>query len=234
MALLVACSAAVPPPPELDPDRVQRGALLFIDPQLSPDASRSCGTCHPGGGSDGLFWVGGRRAEAGNPAGRRTLPLRGLWQTPPYLWDGSLPSVRDAVDRMLEVEMGGASLSPVDLDALEAYVLSIPPFDNGRVERDGTPVEPATLSARRGAELFESECEVCHRPPSFSHRFLFDVGTGGKWSVPSLRDVSSLKQLGHDGRWPDLDSAVLAILAFREVELTHPQRQQLLRYLELL
>lgn len=214
---------------------MQRGALLFLDPRLSGDGTRSCATCHPGGGSDGRFWSGSREVKPGDPSGRRTLPLRGLWQTPPYLWDGSLETVHEAVERMLAIELGGAPLADTDLAALEAYVQSIPSFDNGRVEPDGTPVEPVTLSARKGSELFRSSgCDDCHRPPSFSQRKLSDIGTDGAWSVPSLRNVSSAPQLGHDGRWRDLESAVLASLRHQQVELNNPQLHQLLRYLELL
>ena len=39
--------------------------------------------------------------------GRRTLTLRGMWQTAPYLWDDSAQTVAGAVDRMLAVEMLG-------------------------------------------------------------------------------------------------------------------------------
>ena len=233
--LLAACGFRPPEPPTLDREQVQRGALLFLDARLSRDGTRSCATCHPGGGSDGRLWAEGVEAEVGQPGARRTLPLRGLWQTAPYLWDGSLDTVRAALLRMLAVEMGGAELGETDLVVLEAYVLSIPPFDNGRIEDDGRPREPVGLAARRGAEVFvKSGCAVCHKPPSFSHRFLFDIGTGGKWSVPSLRNVSSYSRFGHDGRWPDLESAVEAILAQRGIELRHPERLQLLRYLELL
>ena len=70
--------------------------------------------------------------------------------------------------------------------------------------------------------------------PAFTHRLRFDVGTGGKWSVPSLRNVSRQPLLGHDGRWPDLESAVRAILRQREIELGEHELTQLLAYLELL
>ena len=235
LLVLAGCLGMPAAPPVLDDDQVQRGALLFHDLRLSGDGTRSCATCHPGGGSDGRFWAGTREVAPGDPRGRRTLPLRGLWQTPPYLWDGSLGSVREVLGRMLAIELGGAPLSEPDMAALEAYALSIPAFDNGRVQPDGSPSEPATLSARRGFALFErSGCDVCHRPPSYSHRLRFDIGTDGKWSVPSLRNVSRQPRLGHDGRWADLETAVIAVLYQREVTLTNPELHQLLRYLELL
>jgi cytochrome c peroxidase len=52
--------------------------------------------------------------------------------------------------------------------------------------------------------------------------------------VPNLRNVSRQPSLGHDGRWPDLETAVIAILRQREVSLTNPELHQLLTYLELL
>jgi cytochrome c peroxidase len=222
-------------PPALNPDLVQRGALLFMSPQVAGDGSRSCATCHPGGGSNGLFYTGGVEVPPMSVGARRVLPLRGMWQTPPYLWDGSAATPADAIGRMLEVEMRGARLEPEDLAALEAYVLSIPPFDNGRIQPDGVPVEPVTLSARRGSEVFvKAECKVCHPPPTYAHRFRFDIGTGGKWSVPTLRGVSQAGRLGHDGRWGTLEEAMTAILEHRQVELTNAEFHQLKAYLELL
>ena len=214
---------------------MQRGAYLFLNPGISPGGQRSCATCHPGGGSDGQVYRDGVAVGPGSEGGRRTPELRGLWQTAPYFWDGSAKTLRGAVERMLRVELGGARLAPHDLEALEAYLQSIPPFDNGKVEADGTPVEPVILSALRGAAVFQkAKCGVCHKPPAFTHRLLFDVGTGGKWSVPTLRNVSGQPRLGHDGRWPDLETAVDAIIRYRGGELSPRERQQPLSYLRLL
>ena len=214
---------------------MQRGAYLFLNPGLSGDGQRACATCHPGGGNDGQVYRQGVAVEPGSEGGRRTPELRGLWQTAPYLWDGSLSTVGEAIDRMLRVELGGPPLAAHDRAALEAYVLSIPPFDNGKIEPDGTPIEPVILSALRGAGVFDrAKCGVCHKPPSFAHHLRFEIGTGGKWSVPTLRNVSNQPRLGHDGRWPDLETAVDAILQYREVDLTPQERQQLLSYLHLL
>ena len=222
-------------PPALDPDLVQRGALLFADPRLSGDASRSCASCHPGGGEDHRVYVAGESVAPGTAAGRRTLSLRGLWQTAPYLWDGSAPTLPDALERMLAVEMRGGRLTGRDREALLAYLLSVPPFDRGRIQADGAPVEPATLSARRGFGVFaKAECTECHPAPAYTRGALFDVGTGGRFATPSLRGVSTAGPWGHDGRFADLESAVRAIAAAREVELTADEMSQLLAYLKLL
>ena len=114
-------------------------------------------------------------------------------------------------------------------------MMSIPPYDNGRIQPQGDPIEPVTLSARRGYDIFQrAKCAVCHPPPTYTHRFQFDVGTGGKWSVPTLRGVSNAGRLAHDGRWADLEQAIQAILTYREVELTNAEFHQLKAYLELL
>lgn len=222
-------------PPVLDPDLVQRGAALFADPRLSGDSTRSCASCHPGGGADHGVYQAGEAVAPGTPGGRRTISLRGLWQTAPYYWDGSAPTLAAALERMLAVEMRGGRLEGRDRAALEAYLRSIPAFDRGRLKPDGAPVEPAKLSARKGFAVFvDSGCDVCHRAPAFTNRSVFDVGTGGEFAVPTLRGVSAGGPWGHDGRWPDLESAVRAIARAREIELSSDQMGQLLEYLALL
>jgi len=222
-------------PPVLDPDLVQRGATLFGDPRLSGDGSRSCATCHPGGGADHAVYLSGESVSPGTAGGRRTLSLRGVWQTAPYFWDGSAPTIGEAVERSLAVEMRGGKLTGRDREALEDYLLSLPRFDRGRLQPDGAPVEPATLSARRGFEVFaKAQCSICHPAPAFTRRQLFDVDTGGKFAVPTLRGVAAAGPWGHDGRWPDLESAVRAIASAREVELSSDEMTRLLEYLKLL
>ena len=209
--------------------------MLFMDPRLSGDGQRSCATCHPGASSDGAFWSAGKPAAAGEPAARRTPSLRGLWQSAPYLWDGSLATIDETIERMLRVEMRGGHVGGQDRVALEQYLRSVPPFDNARVEPDGTPVEPAVLSVRRGAELFgKAKCGKCHPPPAFTRPGVFDVGTGGRWNPPTLRNVSRQQAWGHDGRWSDLEVVLGEKLRGLGVELTAPEERQLLRYLGIL
>ncbi len=232
------CSAlqsAPTTPPRPDPDLVQHGAALFASTALSGDGTRSCQGCHPGGGSNGKTYRSGEEVRAASEGARLTPPIRGVWQTAPYLWDGSLATLDEVVDRMLRVEMRGGSLAGRELEALRAYVLSIPVFDRGRLAPDGLPIEPSTLSARRGFDVFrEAGCPVCHPPPAFTRPMLFDIGSGGRFSIPTLRGVTASQPYGHDGRWSTLEEAITEILTLREVELTHDQRRQLMAYLELL
>jgi len=240
LLLLAGCAGlfgAAPPPerPVLDPDRVQRGAALFLDARLSGDKSRACATCHPGGGADANVYRDGESVEPGTGGGFRTLTLRGLYQTGPYLWDGSAETLDDALERMLAVEMRGGKLEGLDRAALASYLLSLTPFDRRRVEPDGTPVEPATLSARRGFGVFaEAECADCHPAPAFMRPKLFDVGTGGRFVVPTLRGVTKAGPWGHDGRWPSLEDALRAHAEGIGAKLDAEQLAQLLEYLKLL
>jgi cytochrome c peroxidase len=231
---LMAVKGAPTTPPVLDADLVQRGAVLFQSTKLSGDGSRACATCHPGGGSDGKVYLDGNPVAPGTPGGWRTLSLRGVWQTAPYLWDNSATTLSQAVDRMFAVEMRGGSLAGREREALEAYVLSIPPFDKGHVQADGTPVEPVSLSARRGFAVAERVCLGCHKPPAFARLLRYDVGTGGPFAVPTLRGVSTGGPYGHDGRWPDLESAIRDITTAKETPLTADETAQLLEYLKLL
>lgn len=236
-----AAKALRPPPaepPKLDPDLVQRGGYLFLDPRISGDGSRACATCHGANPQRRGVYKGADPAEPGDPEARVAPVLRGLFQRDPFLWDGSLGSVNAVIDRMLAVEMRGGKLGDADKKALEAFLLSIRPFDNGRIETDGVPAEPNTKSMMDGFDVFKREgCDGCHKPPSFAIRGLrFDVGTGGKFAVPSLRGLPKEGPFGHDGRWATLEDAMKAMLAQRprKEPLTYRDNMTLLEYLKLM
>ena len=74
----------------------------------------------------------------------------------------------------------------------------------------------------------------CHPAPVFARAKLVDVGTGGGFAIPTLRGVAGAGPWGHDGRWPDLETAVRANLAASDVELGADELTQLLEYLKLL
>jgi cytochrome c peroxidase len=239
LLLALGCRAQaplLPAPPAIDRDLAQRGGLLFLDSRLSGDGSRSCASCHPGGGSDGGVYLDGERVDPGTPGSRKSPRLWGLWQTPPYRWDGSAAQLRPLIEQQLRVEMRGGSASEIDLRALEAYLLSLRPFDRGRILEDGSPAEPSSLRQLRGREVFvEVRCPQCHPAPSFALGKTRDVGTGAKYDVPTLRGLSSegSAPYGHDGRWQTLEQAVWAMLAARELELSELELDYLIEYLKL-
>jgi cytochrome c peroxidase len=210
-------------PPVLDPDLVQRGGLVFMDARLSRDGAQSCATCHPGGSTDRKLYDG-----------RDTPSLRGAWATPPYLRDGSVPTLRAAIELMLAREMGGADARAADVAALEAYVASLPPFRRGRTNPDGSPGEPHTLRMKRGFELFSKSCAGCHPAPSFSDRRAHDVGTGGTLDTPTLLGIAESAPYGHDARFASLEEATRAMARAAGAELSDLEVEYLLEYLKLL
>ena len=205
-----------------------------MDRRISGDGSRSCQGCHASESKRRLVYLDGEPAAPGTPGARVAPALRGLFAKNSFMWDGSIGSLQAAVDRMLAVEMRGAKLEGPDREALISYLRSVPPSDNGRIQPDGTPEEPSTLSQRNGFATFKKECGTCHPPPNFRRSLTFDIGTGGKFAVPTLRGLPAEGPFAHDGRWPTLESAVQAVLENRKIELTYRQRLELIEYLKLL
>jgi len=77
------------------PAAVRAGAIAFHDAFASNTGTFSCASCHPDGNVDQLLWriggecfLGGCVADEDEP--RTTMPVRGLRDTVPLHWDGSL------------------------------------------------------------------------------------------------------------------------------------------------
>ncbi len=212
---------------------MQRGALLFLDPRLSTDGQRSCATCHPGGRTDRRVYDAlGSEAAAGAGGARDVPSLQGAWETPPHLRDGSAPAIADAIARM-QPYLGGRALAAPERAALEAYVLSIPRFERGRVDDAGAPLEPNTLRMRRGHDVFQQRCAGCHPPPLYTDRRRHDIGTGGPFDTPTLRGIADSAPYGPDGRFAALADAVRA-QPFEAEALSERDLENLMEYLKLL
>lgn len=80
----------------LDPTplAVRRGAIAFNNAFASSSGNFSCASCHPDANVDQLLWrIGGDCSAIGCAAGdepRTTMPVRGLKNTLPLHWDGTL------------------------------------------------------------------------------------------------------------------------------------------------
>ena len=75
------------------PLAIRNGRIAFNDAAGSTTGTFSCASCHPDGHVDQLLWVIGAQCTFGGlrPAGAaHTMPVRGLKNTLPLHWDGTL------------------------------------------------------------------------------------------------------------------------------------------------
>jgi cytochrome c peroxidase len=181
------------------------GRRVFRDPALFENGE-SCQTCHAEGSASsrtGLM-VHDKRAPARAPMpptdfdGPRDPPaLWGLAKTPPYFWNGDVPSLRQAIERPVFGHMkrfvtgdcrpvkgvGAVPDNPerpasCDADAgelaaqLVAYVKTLDPpttgFDQGRLSE----------AALRGEKIFQGKggCIECHGGPLFTDNGVHNTG----------------------------------------------------------
>jgi len=215
-------------------DAAMRGRAIFFDADdthLTPSGVVTCGTCHPGGGEDGLTWFLHTAGIA--PKVRRTPPAwaarEGLG---PLHWDGELPDAATLSHATIRELMEGDGLL-VDTDAMAAWMQEapIPP---------GAPHDGA-----EGRAVFEAAgCDGCHGGPLLSdarsHAVLAPsddpLARLEAAQTPSLRGVRARPPYLHDGRAPTLRSVLTdhGALHGRAHDLDEAELDALVRYLETL
>ena len=204
----------VPPqgqPQAPDAALVAKGLQLFNDPGVSGGGAVSCATCHfSTGHTTNKTYVGLDVVADGDPNGRSTPTLWGAGNRSVYGWAGSAPTLEESIKGIIVNRMKGAEPSPENLAALSAYVRSLPSQRNWQLTEDGTPLPVATSAVKRGFDIFVGEggCGTCHILPNLDKPNRDDVGTGGKFKVPSLRSVGLTAPYFHDGRTASLRDAV--------------------------
>ncbi len=102
------------------PDAVRLGRIAFNDAFASDSGTFSCASCHPDGHTDQLLWrIGGGCAAIGcapfEDEARTTMPIRGLRDTLPLHWDGTLGDPFGGGNGA--VGFGGAGGSDCDLSS---------------------------------------------------------------------------------------------------------------------
>ena len=236
------------------------GAVLFRSPYLlGPVARRmglSCDACHSNGTANGAFFLQGLSGRPGTvdltsaPFGAGAddgvvdplaIPnLRGVARTPPYGHGGAVASIRAFARHVIVDEFAGDEPSPVVLDALEAYLARLDFLSNRLLDADGRLTAAASAAAKRGEAVFgqpfpgraELSCASCHVPAAdFTDRQRHDVGTGGPFDTPSLRNSAGATALFHDGRAGSLDAALDHFDGFFKLGLRPSERGDLLAYL---
>jgi cytochrome c peroxidase len=210
--------------------KIDRGRRLFHTTRDARIArGRACASCHPEGRDDGLVWT--------SPDGARQTPILAgrLAGTAPYGWFGEAPSVRDHLKKTF-ARLGGTGFDAPgaqdDLDALIAYVTSLPP----------PPAAPSVdgTAAERGRKVFASYCNECHKGGA-TDGLPHDVGSGvegerrATFDTPSLRGVRGSAPYFHDGRYATLADVLAAKDQRMYVGvLSEAEQRDLVRYLETL
>jgi DNA-binding beta-propeller fold protein YncE/mono/diheme cytochrome c family protein len=188
-----------PPRPSL----ARRGEAIFYDAGRSLDQWFSCHTCHYEGGSNAV------KMDTTNDGGfgtfKTVLDLHNVTKTGPWTWHGWQTDLRAALAKSLTETMLGPAPSDADLEALAAFLESLPIPPNPYRLADGS----LSAAARRGKQVFESDstgCSRCHRGTYFTDGQIHDVGLGSTgdryqgFNTPSLIGVHRRLKLLHDGR----------------------------------
>jgi YVTN family beta-propeller protein len=182
--------------PRPEPTAADRGERLFHDARLAHDGWFSCQSCHTDGHSNGLLADTLGDNSYGTP--KRVLSLRGVKDTGPWAWNGSMPDLESQVRKSVLTTMHGRKPTAEQVADLVAYLKTLPP---------PPPPGPADEAAvGRGREVFHRQgCAACHPPPSYTSPRTYDVGLSDEagqkeFNPPSLRGVSQGGPYFHDGR----------------------------------
>ena len=128
-----------------------------------------------------------------------------------------MPSLRDFVHNVIVNEFAGPEPSPVIVDAIVAYVQDIDFLPNPSLGPGGRLVGKISESERRGEALFSKpfphdpamSCAGCHVPSgAFVDHRQHDVGSGGLFKTPTLRNADFNAPYFHDGRFDTYDQVV--------------------------
>jgi hypothetical protein len=171
--------------------RINLGGAAANDPgrnvfHAQTQIGLACASCHPEGRDDGLVW---NFAQFGQ---RRTQSIAGhILERAPYHWVGDMNDLPKLMDDVFSTRMAGGFLNDTQKAALGPWMNRIPAPPPGAFNAD---------AAVRGKALFEaSGCVTCHNGDNLTNNQLVNVGTGGKFKVPSLVGVGARAPFMHDG-----------------------------------
>jgi cytochrome c peroxidase len=239
---------------------VNLGNLAFSSPSILGEVARqagiSCGTCHVNGAGNAKFFMPKMSTRPGNfdttgplfnPKANnfvldpvRIPSLRGARYLAPYGVDGRMSSLRDFVHNVIVNEFAGPEPSPVVLDAIVAYIQDIDFLPNPSLGPGGRLVGKISESERRGEALFAKpfphdpgmSCAGCHIPSGgFVDHQQHDVGSGGLFKTPTLRNADFNAPYFHDGRFDSFDRVVTYFDKVFDLGLSAQDRKDLVAYL---
>ena len=241
-------------------DMIKLGNLAFSSPSIlgpvAQQAGISCETCHVNGAGNARLFMPKMSTRPGNfdTTGALFNPkadngvldpvripsLRGARYLAPYGADGRMASLRDFVHNVIVNEFAGAEPSPAVLDAIVAYIHDIDFLPNPSLGTGGRLVGKISESERRGEALFARpfprdagmSCATCHIPSAaFVDHQQHDVGSGGLFKTPTLRNADFNAPYFHDGRFDSYEQVVAHFDRVFELGLSAQDQKDLVAYL---
>jgi cytochrome c peroxidase len=241
-------------------DLIKLGNLAFSSPSiLGPVAQRagiSCETCHVNGAGNAKLFVPKMSTRPGNfdttgplfnpradngvldPV--RIPSLRGARYLAPYGADGRMASLRDFVRTVIVGEFAGPEPQPAILDAIVAYLWDVDFLPNPSLGPGGRLTGKVSEAERRGESLFAKpfphdpnlSCAACHVPSgAFVDHQQHDVGSGGLFKTPTLRNADFNAPYFHDGRFDSYDQVVAHFDRVFDLGLSAQDQKDLVAYL---
>lgn len=213
------------------------GRWLFNTATIVKGAQFSCNSCHPDGGTDGISWKFVHVKDVlGTQNDRNAKGLRGhLSNNGPYRWSGHEPSLETFIREEIPGLLHGPDPTPAEVQALVAYVGSLPLSPNPYRTLENT----FTPTALRGKTLFDGKagCASCHDGPHAGGRQKAWIGTtpeGVVLEVPRLEGVYDTYPYLHDGKAPTLEEVFTEQnpkkLHGKVQDLSDSERKDLLEY----
>ena len=239
---------------------IKLGNLAFSSPSIlgnvAQQAGISCETCHVNGAGNARLFVPKMSTRPGNfdttgplfnPKADNSVldpvripSLRGARYLAPYGADGRMGSLRDFVRNVIVNEFAGAEPSPAILDAIVAYIQDIDFLPNQSLGPTGRLVGKISDAESRGEALFARpfphdpglSCAACHIPSAaFVDHQQHDVGSGGLFKTPTLRNADFNAPYFHDGRFDSYDQVVAHFDRVFELGLSAQDQKDLVAYL---
>lgn len=199
-------------------DPIRRGERVFTTAAYTFQHQFSCRSCHPDGHVDGLSYDFDGDGIGDNLLDNRSL--LGVDGTGPFKWNGKNPSLEVMCGpRFAKVLMRTEPFPQKELQDLTTFIKSQPPqrvarSADGRLtpaQERGRAIFFATITPGGKEIPHEQRCSTCHRPPLYTVRLPFDVGSKGAFDTteafdtPHLLGVADSAPYLHDGRAQTLE-----------------------------
>jgi YVTN family beta-propeller protein len=206
-----------------------RGERLFYSSRLTHDGWYSCQSCHTDGHSNGQLNDNFSDGSFGTP--KRVLSLRGVRDTAPYAWLGTVPDLESQIRKSIQVTMQGTKPAEKTVSDLAAYLRTLNPAPAVDADKKDQPI------VLRGATVFQEQgCVRCHTAPYYTTPKTYDVGFKDeagqtRFNPPSLRGVSQTGPYFHDGRAATLEDVFGRYRHQLKTDLTGDEIAALVAYL---